>query len=675
MKQSNDEGAQAHQSVAGGFALAKKANIKDAVAVSVQGTLYDMEAQLPLSAFVNADDVPLEKLEDLSVKEAEKLLMRRSCPEALPLLRHDAAHLLAQAVQSLYKGVQVAIGPATKDGFYYDFLFPKPVGEDALDAIEKRMHELVDADHKLFREEWSRAQALDYFTEKDPQPFKIEIIEALPEDAVITVYRQGDFLDLCRGPHAPSTGVLGHGFKLLRLAGAYWRGDAKRPMLQRIYGTYFPNEKQLRVYLKQREEAEKRDHRKLGRALDLFHLQEEAQGDVFWHPKGWTVYRLLQAYVRARMEQHGYQEIKTPQVLSRNLWEASGHWDKFREAMLTCNFPEGHEMKEPVALKPMNCPGHVELFKERTRSYRDLPLRLAEFGCCSRFEPSGALFGLMRLRAFIQDDAHIFCTSDMIADETRAFCALLHQVYKDLGFDSVEVLFSDRPAVRAGDEAVWDKAEEALQVGAKAANLTCGVNPGEGAFYGPKLEFVLKDALGRSWQCGTLQVDFILPQRLGATYIGDDGAKHVPVMLHRAILGSFERFLGILIEHYGGAFPLWLAPVQAMVLPITSDVDRYAQQVASTFQEKGFRVEADIKAGKVHGKIREYSMQKVPYLFVVGEKEAAAYTISVRTFGSTASKTMKIEEMLQALASKGRMPHDQSVKSHREVNGEPACGN
>jgi threonyl-tRNA synthetase len=451
---------------------------------------------------------------------------------------------------------------------------------------------------------------------------------------------------------------LGGGFKLLRLAGAYWRGDSKRPMLQRIYGTYFPSEKQLRAYLKQREEAEKRDHRKLGRALGLFHQQDEAQGDIFWHPKGWTVYRLLQTYIRARMEGAGYREIKTPQILSRSLWETSGHWDKFREAMITCNLPEGQEDKEPVALKPMNCPGHVELFKERTRSYRDLPLRFAEFGCCSRFEPSGALFGLMRLRAFTQDDAHIFCSAEMIEAETKAFCELLHTVYADLGFDEVEVLFSDRPDVRAGDDVTWDKAEAVLRAGAEAAGLSFGYNAGEGAFYGPKLEFVLKDALGRAWQCGTLQADFFLPQRLGATYIGADGQKHVPIMLHRAILGSFERFMGILIEHYAGAFPLWLAPLQAVVMPVSEAAEAYAHEVFQVLSRAGLRVEADVRSGKIHAKIREWSVQKVPYIVVVGEKEAAARQVSLRKFGKTTPWTEGLEEAARCLASEGRMPHD-----------------
>ena len=622
-----------------GAAHAKTCGIHDAVAVQFEGELYDLSRTWPA-----------EKAQELS-------FLRKGDAEALPFLRHDAAHLLAQAVKELYPETQVAIGPATADGFYYDFLFETPLGEDALAAIEAHMHELVKRDDVLTREEWSREDALAFF-EKENEPFKVEIIQDLPADAVISVYRQGDFVDLCRGPHLPSTGLLGGGFKLLRLAGAYWRGDSKRPMLQRIYGTCFPSEKQLRAYLKQREEAEKRDHRKLGRALGLFHQQDEAQGDIFWHPKGWTLYRLLQTYIRARMEESGYREIKTPQVLSRSLWEASGHWDKFRDAMITCNLPEGQESKEPVALKPMNCPGHVELFKERTRSYRDLPLRFAEFGCCSRFEPSGALFGLMRLRAFTQDDAHIFCAAEMVKDETKAFCALLHKVYADLGFDEVEVLFSDRPQVRAGDDATWDRAEDALKAGAEAAGLSFGYNPGEGAFYGPKLEFVLKDALGRAWQCGTLQADFILPQRLGATYIGADGQKHIPIMLHRAILGSFERFMGILIEHYAGAFPLWLAPLQVVVMPVSEAAAAYAQEVFQTLSRAGLRVEADVRSGKIHAKIREWSVQKVPYIVVVGEKEAVARQVSLRKFGKTTPWTEGLEEAAEHLASEGRMPHD-----------------
>lgn len=625
-----------------GLQLAAAEGIKDAIAVRFQDKLYDLTHLWPSGAQVS--------------------FLKRQDPEALDFLRHDAAHLTAQALTELYPDIQLAIGPATQDGFYYDLLNPTPLGEEDLQKIEDHMHTLVDRDDVLTRDEWERDKALAFFKKHD-EPFKVEIIQDLPKDEILSVYTQGKFTDLCRGPHLPSTGLLGHGFKLLKLAGAYWRGDHKRPMLQRVYGTYFPSEKQLRVYLNQLKEAEKRDHRKVGKALELFHFQEEARGDIFWHPKGHTILRTLQSYIRQKLEKSGYQEILTPQVLSRSLWEKSGHWEKFRDAMISCDLPDSQEGKEPLALKPMNCPGHVQVFKNKLRSYRDLPLRFAEFGCCKRFEPSGALFGLMRLRAFTQDDGHIFCTPDMIASETKAFCDLLRSVYKDLGFTDVKVLFSDRPKVRAGDDATWDASEKALRDGALAAGLEFGENPGEGAFYGPKLEFILKDALGRSWQCGTWQVDYILPQRLGATYIGPDGNKHTPAMLHRAILGSFERFIGILIENYAGALPFWLAPLQLVLMPVTNAQEADVQKTASLFRDAGVRVFCDSRPDKIHGKIREWSLQKVPYIGVMGDKEVSDQTLSLRTFGKNYAETMDLTEAIQQLASKARMPHDSSIAS------------
>ncbi|MGB0919040.1 MAG: threonine--tRNA ligase [Holosporaceae bacterium] len=638
----------AAQDILTGKVLAEKAGLRDAVAVSL---VSDEEGKAQEA-----------RLCDLSKEWPPQLaprlkLIRRDDPKALSLLRHDAAHVMAEAVKELFSDVQVTIGPATQDGFYYDFYRKEPFKEDDLPRIEEKMHQIVARNEPFVREEWSRDKAIAYFKEQG-EVFKVELIEALPEGEVISIYRQGAFLDLCRGPHLPSTGLIGSGFKLLRLAGAYWRGDAKNPMLQRIYGTAFPTEKALKVYLKNLEEAKKRDHRRLGTDLDLFHFQDIAQGSVFWHPKGWTIYTQLQTYIRNRLQQEDYQEVNTPQLLNRTLWEKSGHWDKFRENMITCALPEGHEQKEPLALKPMNCPGHVEIFKKGLKSYKDLPLRMAEFGSCCRFEPSGALLGLMRVRAFTQDDAHIFCTPSMIESETKAFCALLKSVYKDFGFEDVTVLFSDRPEKRAGSDRVWDEAENALLQGAKAAGLAHKLNPGEGAFYGPKLEFVLKDTLGRSWQCGTLQVDMVLPGRLGARYIGSDGAKHTPVMLHRAILGSFERFIGILIEHYAGNFPLWLAPCQVAVLPITNDLDDYAQQVLQTFKQKGLRAQIDTRPLKIHAKIREWSLQKTPYLAVVGAREAENQQVALRCFGKKdTNEVVLLKEAAEKLATLSKMPH------------------
>ena len=491
--------------------------------------------------------------------------------QALALLRHDCAHVMAEAVLELFPETQVTIGPAIENGFYYDFHRETAFSEDDLASIEKRMHDIVDRDETIIRNVWTRDEAVAFYKKND-EPFKIELVEAIPADETVTFYQQGDFIDLCRGPHLPSTGKLGHAFKLMKVAGAYWRGDSNRPMLQRIYGTAWANEKDLAAYLHMLAEAEKRDHRKLGKQLGLFHLQEEAAGSVFWHTKGWVLYREIEAYVRRRLDAAGYGEVKTPQLVDRSLWEASGHWEKFGENMFTAQ----SEDERTLALKPMNCPCHVLIFRQGIKSYRDLPLRMAEFGSCHRNEPSGALHGIVRVRAFTQDDAHIFCTEDQINEESVEFCSLLQSIYADFGFDDVRVKFSDRPEVRAGDDATWDRAEAALTDATKAAKLETVLNPGEGAFYGPKLEFVLRDAIGRDWQCGTLQVDFVLPDRLDAEYVGEDGNRHRPVMLHRAILGSMERWIGILIEQYAGRFPPWLAPVQIVVASITDQANDYA---------------------------------------------------------------------------------------------------
>ena len=603
---------------------------KAALAVRVGGQLWDLSRAIEADAAIS--------------------LVTARDGEALELLRHDAAHVMAQAVQELFPGAQVTIGPAIENGFYYDFARREPFTPEDLAKIEARMAEIVERDLPLVREVWDRDEAIKVFASKG-EKYKAEIIRDLPEGEVVTVYRQGDWFDLCRGPHLPSTGRLGKAFKLMKLAGAYWRGDSKNEMLQRIYGTAWADEKQLKAYLTMLEEAEKRDHRRLGREMDLFHLQEEAQGSVFWHPHGWTLYRNLQNYMRGRLEAEGYVEVNTPQLVDRSLWEKSGHWEKFGEQMFTSAVED-----KTLAIKPMNCPCHVQIFNQGMKSYRDLPLRMAEFGSCHRNEPSGALRGLMRVRAFTQDDAHIFCTEDQITGETRIFCDLLMAIYKDLGFDEVRVKFSDRPPVRAGSDATWDKAEKALSEATAAAGLEWTLNPGEGAFYGPKLEFVLRDAIGRDWQCGTLQVDFVLPERLGAEYVGEDGEKHRPVMLHRAILGSFERFLGILIENYAGKFPLWLAPLKAVVAPITNEMDGYAREVAAAFNAAGIKSDLDLRNEKINYKIREHSLAKVPVIAVVGAREAAERTVALRRLGGQAQEILALEEAVARLAEESASP-------------------
>ena len=584
--------------------------------------------------------------------DAKLAILTRDTPEAVEIIRHDAAHVMAEAVKELYPETQVTFGPATETGFYYDFARATPFTPEDLAKIEQRMHEIVDRDEKITREEWERDRAVEFFAELG-EKYKAEWIHEIPKDESISLYRQGTFVDLCAGPHLPSTGKLGHAFKLMKVAGAYWRGDARNAQLQRVYGTAWANEKELKQYLFQLEEAEKRDHRRLGRELDLFHQQEEAVGAVFWHPKGWTLYRTIENYIRRRLDTAGYVEVRTPQLVDRSLWEASGHWEKFREHMFTI---DDSESKRVIAVKPMNCPCHVQIFRQGLHSYRELPLRMAEFGSCHRNEPSGALHGIMRVRAFTQDDAHIFCTEDQITSESVAFCELLQSVYRDFGFEEVTVKFSDRPTTRAGTDAVWDRAEAALKHAIEAAGLPYTLNPGEGAFYGPKLEFVLRDALGRDWQCGTLQVDFVLPERLDAHYIGEDGQRHRPVMLHRAILGSMERFIAILIEDYSGRFPLWLAPVQAVVATITDEANSYAEEVRAACEAAGLRARVDLTNEKINYKVREHSLAKIPALLVVGKREAENRTVAIRRLGAKDQEILELGQAVARLSAEARPP-------------------
>ncbi|MGC6390424.1 MAG: threonine--tRNA ligase [Alphaproteobacteria bacterium] len=605
------------------------------------------------------------KLEDLDYPLADgaevHIVTQKDEEDALELIRHDAAHILAMAAKELYPHIQVTIGPTVKDGFYYDFHCEEPLTPEHLEAIEQRMHEIVDRDVLTRREIWKREDAERYFADQG-ELFKAEIVRDLPSGEDIRLYFHGDsWSDLCRGPHLLSSSQIGHAFKLMKVAGAYWRGNPENPQLQRVYGTAWRTEKELKAYLHRLEEAEKRDHRRLGREMDLFHLQEEAPGMVFWHPHGWMVYRTLEAYMRRRLDNAGYVEVKTPQVVDRKLWEESGHWDKFRENMFITEIDEEHAREKRVnALKPMNCPCHVQIYRQGLTSYRDLPLRMAEFGSCHRYEPSGAMHGIMRVRGFTQDDAHIFCTEEQIASETKIFIDLLSSVYRDLGFESFRVKFSDRPEVRSGTDAVWDRAESALLEATKLAGFEPEHNPGEGAFYGPKLEFVLTDAIGRDWQCGTLQVDFVLPERLSATYIGEDGERHHPVMLHRAILGSFERFIGILIENYAGRFPFWLAPVQVQVATVVSDADDYAGELVADLKQHSIRASLDQRNETIMYKIREHSRAKVPVIVVVGKKEAADQTVSIRRLGSKDSTTMSRTDFLTMMHSESLAPDVQS---------------
>ena len=618
-----------------GFELAKsisKSLAKEAIAINVNGQIKDLSCSLISDSTVN--------------------IIKRENKEALELIRHDCAHVMAEAVQNLFPGTQVTIGPAIENGFYYDFARDKPFTSDDLIVIEKKMHEIISQDKKFDQEVWARKQAIDYFSKKN-ETYKTELIKDLPETEKITIYKQGRWLDLCRGPHMPSTKHVGKGFKLTKVSGAYWRGNSSNAMLTRIYGTAWRNEKELSQYLKQLEEAEKRDHRILGKEMDLFHFQEEAPGAVFWHPKGWVLFQSLINYMRKRQEDAGYVETNTPDLLDRSLWETSGHWEKFGENMFTTEAKE----ERIFAIKPMNCPGAVEIYKQGLKSYRDLPLRIAEFGKVHRYEPSGALHGLMRVRAFTQDDAHIFCTEDQITSESKIVCDLILSIYKDFGFENVRINYSDRPEKRVGSDEIWDKAEKALMNATKATGLEYSLNPGDGAFYGPKLDFVLRDAIGRDWQCGTLQVDFNLPGRLDATYVGEDGQKKTPVMLHRALFGSLERFAGILLEHYAGHLPFWLSPLQIIIATITSDSDNYANEVFNKLRDKGLRVEKDMRNEKIGYKIREHSTAKIPVIMVVGKKESENKTVSVRRLGSKKTETYTNDEILKVLSKETLAPN------------------
>ncbi len=613
-----------------------KSLAKAALAVKVDGAVRDLA--LPIER-----DASLEIVTDKS-------------PDSLELIRHDAAHVMAEAVQSLYPGTQVTIGPAIANGFYYDFARDEPFTPDDLVKIEAKMHEIVNANAPFTREVWDRDEAIRHFLSIG-EKYKAEIIRDLPGTETITIYRQGQWYDLCRGPHLPSTGRVGHAFKLMKVAGAYWRGDHRNPMLQRIYGTAWRTEKELAEYLHQLEEAEKRDHRRLGKEMDLFHVQEEAAGSVFWHPKGWTLYRTLERYIRAKLDHAGYVEVRTPQLYDSSLFKASGHWDMYGDNMFKIRESVAEDGTEKLlGVKPMNCPAHVQIFRQGLKSYRDLPIRMAEFGNCHRNEPSGALHGILRVRNFTQDDAHIFCTEEQVPDEAAQYFKLQLGVYKDLGFDRIAVKLALRPDVRAGSDEVWDKAEEGLRQALRANGLEFEELPGEGAFYGPKVEFHLTDAIGRSWQCGTLQLDFVLPERLDASYIGQDGARHRPVMLHRAILGSFERFIGMMIEHYAGKFPLWLAPVQAVVATIVSDADPWAAEVAAACRKAGLRVEADTRNEKINLKVREHSLSKVPVMLVVGGREAENRTVAIRRLGSQQQEVLALDAAIANLIAEARPP-------------------
>ena len=574
--------------------------------------------------------------------DADLAIITGKSDEALDLIRHDAAHVMAQAVQELYPGTQVTIGPAIEDGFYYDFAREEPFTPADLQKIEDRMREIVGRDLPIEREVWDREEAKSTFAGIG-EDYKVQIIEdIIPEGEEVSVYRQGEWFDVCRGPHLPSTGKLPKAFKLMKLAGAYWRGDSNNAMLQRIYGTAWRDKKELKTYLQRLEEAEKRDHRKIGKALDLFHAQDEAPGMVFWHDKGWSIYLAVQQYVRDKLSDHGYQEVHTPQIIDRSLWEKSGHWDKFGDMIFTT-----HSENRDYAIKPMNCPAHIQIYNHGLKSYRDLPLRLAEFGSCHRNEPSGTLHGLMRVRNFVQDDAHIFCTEGQILSEVLAFNDLLFEVYKDFGFDEVLIKLSTRPEKRVGSDELWDKAEKSLEDALGQSGLEWELQPGEGAFYGPKIEYSLRDCLGRVWQLGTIQLDFSMPERLGASYIAEDNSKQTPVMLHRAILGSLERFIGSLIEHHAGAFPLWLAPIQAVLMNITDRQAGFCQEVAKILQDKGFRADLDLRNEKIGFKIREHTLQRTPYLLVVGDREMESRSVAVRTRGGEDLGTMTLDELVQ----------------------------
>jgi len=616
-----------------------------ALAIKVGGKLQDLAE--PLTADC--------KVEIITSKSAE----------ALELIRHDCAHVLAEAVQALFPGTQVTIGPNIEDGFFYDFARSEPFTPDDFPKIEAKMREIIAAKKPFKREVWPRQQAIDFF-EKKGEAFKVELIKDLPEEMPISIYSQGEWSDLCRGPHMRTTGDVGNAFKLMKLAGAYWRGDSTRPMLQRIYATAWRDQKELDAYLTRLEEAEKRDHRKIGKQLELFHLQDEAQGSIFWHPKGYAIWLALEAYMRRRLKDDGYVEVKTPQLMDSRFWEASGHWGKYRENMFVVpdvvpNTEEGgkvfkEEPKHFMALKPMNCPAHVQIFKQGIKSYRDLPIRMAEFGCCHRNEAHGALHGLMRVRQFTQDDAHIFCREDQILEESFRFCRLAERVYKDLGFNDYSIKLETRPEQRIGSDELWDKAEGSLQQALEELKMDYTISPGDGAFYGPKLAFIVRDAIGREWGCATLQLDFNLPERLDANYTAADGSKQRPVMLHRAVLGSIERFIGILLENYAGALPVWLAPVQVAVATVITDANEYGQKVVDVLKQRGIRVEADFRNEKITYKVREHSLQKIPYIVALGAREAEQNTVTVRTFGSDKQEVMSLDEFLTKVEKEAKAP-------------------
>jgi len=617
-----------------GFELAKKISkslSKEACVMNVNGELKD------LSYSIN--------------KNAEVRIITTKDKEGLEVLRHDAAHILAMAVQELFAGTQVTIGPVIEDGFYYDFARKEPFTQEDLNKIEKKMTEIINRNEKTERAVWNRNEAINYF-KKIGEHYKAEIVKDIPEGEEISIYHHGKWCDLCRGPHLPSTGMVGKAFKLTKVSGAYWRGDSKNEMLQRIYGTCWRSKKELDDHLLKLEEAEKRDHRKLGKEMDLFHFREESPGSVFWHDKGWRLFQTLINYMRKKQNQAGYREINTPEILDKSLWEKSGHWEKFGEHMFTTNTPD----EKIFAIKPMNCPGCVQVFNQGLKSYRDLPLKLSEFGKVHRYEPSGALHGLLRVRAFTQDDAHIFCTEDQIKDECLSVTKLILEIYKELGFKKVILNFSDRPAKRVGNDSVWDKSEAALLRAIKSTKLEYKTNKGEGAFYGPKIDFVLRDAIGRDWQCGTLQVDLNLPGRLGASYVDKDGTKKTPVMLHRALFGSLERFIGILIEHYAGKLPLWLSPVQAIVLPISNEFDNYAKKVFEQFNKAGIFTLVDLKNHKINFKIREHSLAKIPLLLICGSKEVKKNSVTIRKLGTDKQEILKVSQAIQKISKQNKNP-------------------
>ena len=617
-----------------GFEIANKISkslSKQALIMSVDGELKDLSFEIQ---------------KDSSVK-----IITAKDNEGLDAMRHDATHIMAMAVQELFPGTKIAIGPAIKDGFYYDFSRKEPFTPQDLEKIEKKMKVIVEKDELTKREVWERKKAKDHY-KKIGEKYKVELVDSIPEDQEVSIYYHGKWYDLCRGPHLASTGKIGKYFKLTKVSGAYWRGDSNNEMLQRIYGTSWPSQKELDEYLKRIEEAEKRDHRKLGKEMDLFHFREESPGAVFWHHKGWSLFQTLVNYMRIKQKKAGYKEINTPEMLDKTLWEQSGHWEKFGENMFTSETPD----EKTFAIKPMNCPGGIQVFNQGLKSYRDLPLKLSEFGKVHRYEPSGALHGLLRVRAFTQDDAHIFCTEDQITEECLSVTNLILEIYKDLGFKNVLLQFSDRPEKRVGDDNIWDKAESALLKAIKQSKLKYEINKGEGAFYGPKIDFVLRDAIGRDWQCGTLQVDLNLPSRLGSSYVEKDGSKKVPVMLHRALFGSLERFIGILIEHYAGKLPLWLAPLQVVVLPIAQEFDSYAKNVFEQCIKAGINTEVDLKNQKINYKIREHSLSKVPLLFICGQKEVKDKSITIRKLGSEKQETLLLQEAIKQISKKNKFP-------------------